>query len=77
MTTAAETCRKNAQQWHQEGFIHLLKALQRYRYPHPHLSEYHSKEARLMVAFIEVLLDQLYPRSIWEKCLAELNCPKK
>ena len=50
----------------------MLEALRRYRHPLPHLSEYEAKEARLMVVFIEVLLDQLYPRGMWEKYLEEL-----
>ena len=72
MSAVFDTCREHANAWHQEGFKHMLEALRRYRHPLPHLSEYEAKEARLMVVFIEVLLDQLYPRGMWEKYLEEL-----
>lgn len=72
MSAVFDTCREHANAWHQEGFKHMLEALRRYRHPLPHLSGYESREARLMVAFIEILPDQLYPREIWENCQEEL-----
>lgn len=68
---AYEAASKAAMDRHHEAFYRLLGALWRFRNPLPCLSQCHSKEARLMVAFLEVLLDQLYPREIWEKVLAE------
>lgn len=72
MANAYAICRKLANERHQAGFNYMLEALRRYCNPLPHLSEYEAKEARLMVGFIEVLLDQLYPRRTWEVCLEEL-----
>ncbi len=73
MGAAYDKCVKLAQDRHQEGFTNLLMALRCYRHPLPHLSEYCSREARLMVRFLEVLLDQLYPRAMWEKYLEEMQ----
>jgi len=61
-----------AQKQHAEAFEHLLQALRRYRHPLPALSTYHHKEARMMSQFLEVLLDQLYPREVWEQVLKEM-----
>ena len=74
--SAYATCLKLAQERHHEAFNDLLSALRKYRSPLPHLPEYQSKEARLMVSFLEVLLDQLYPRNIWQKIYDELPNPE-
>tara|TARA_R110000868_G_scaffold220195_1_gene471309 strand:+ start:897 stop:1133 length:237 start_codon:yes stop_codon:yes gene_type:complete len=63
---------KQAQDRQHDAFVNLLEAIRRYRAPLPMLSTYHSKEARMMKAFLEVLIDQLYPREIWEKYLDEM-----
>lgn len=64
-----EALSKEAMDQHHEAFERLLGALWRYRHPRGALSGQHVKDAALMVPFLEVLLDQLYPREIWERVL--------
>lgn len=47
------------------GFRAMLRALYSFRNPLPALSPAHCADCRLMAAFLETLLDQLYPRDLW------------
>ena len=72
-----DKCVELAQKRYSDGIDALMTALYNFKNPLPHLSEYHSKKSRMMVDFIEVLLDQNYPRYMWQKVFEDMFIKQK